>query len=235
MTDSLPAQCIHCGSPRVRLHGYIRKTGRRRFRCHHCWVTFSEARPGSDSPFYGMRTSDEKCWAFINLLKNGHTLRGAAAVIGVNNNTATKILALSRHKRLCENCGSAIPKGNRFRFCSDECQFWRAGIGGALACTAAALKELQQSGDGSPESLAMTFAQEISAVHAAEYLGPCFEAIAEALSEGVTDTLELRRRTRKFVRKMWNETMSFAAHLDAMKDASGFEPHQHRPSWAHVI
>lgn len=78
--------------------------------------------------------------------------------------------------------------------------------------------------DGTIEALALKLAREISQRRAAEYIGPCFEAIVDCRLSGNWDMESLRYAAKKKVNQMVSKTMTWGASLDELKGAFNFEP-----------
>jgi hypothetical protein len=72
-------------------------------------------------------------------------------------------------------------------------------------------------------ALALSLATEISQCRAAEFLGPCYEAVLAGHSSGVAGD-RLRDLARQYVARMWRETRTWAESIDDMKDRTNWEP-----------
>lgn len=71
--------------------------------------------------------------------------------------------------------------------------------------------------------MAMKFAQEISELDAAEYLGPCYEAVVTGCRNGINDENDLRKLSRTAVKQMWKQTKSYTMGLDERRERWGLE------------
>lgn len=78
--------------------------------------------------------------------------------------------------------------------------------------------------DDADLNLAIKLAEGFSELNAAEFLGPCYEAIVEARVAAGADERGLRAMALRHVKDMWQSTMSHDNSLDDMKEAYDFEP-----------
>lgn len=216
--------CNRCGG-RSKKFGFARN-GRQRYRCHDCGRCFQIH---ECSPFTGMRIPQSKCVNVMQCLTEGMGVRGSASCVGVDPATVIRLIRVTGFVRRCRTCDKPIPGGtSKYWFCSLGCQAWRQNkrrtpTTPLFDATANVLRTIAST--HGHERLALEVAQEISELNAADYLGPCYEAIATACHRGIVDEQELRLLARDNAKRMWRETHSFARSLQQIRDGSGWEPH----------
>lgn len=210
--------CQRCNSGVMWAHGRT-PGGRQRLLCSKCGSSTCEGMALACSPLYGMRTRLSVCVEVIRSLSDGMTIGQVSVTNNLAKLTVRRIIERSGFVRRCSSCGDPIPKGNRWLFCSDLCQ----GTGGVFSATANVLRSLAVSGSHGHEQLAFSIAEEFSEQNAAEYLGPCYEAVVLACQRGITDQREVRKIARAHVKQMWRETKTHGLSLDQRKERWGWE------------
>lgn len=224
-------QCKYCGGDFTEKCGFDRKN-RQRYRCRRCRRAFRARDERDEMPFATLRVPVEKCFQVLSGLEEGYTLRTAAKLAGVDKSTAMRVVKLSGYVRRCHTCGNSLPPGNRFWFCSDGCQIWRTRSYNTLEPKRDPLfsgtANVLRYGISNPLEMhaehAIELAQRISEKHAAEFLGPCYEAVVECASLGITNKADVLARAKEHVRRMARETQSWCQSIDEMKEDKGYEP-----------
>lgn len=225
--------CPACASNRFIKHGMDRD-GQQRWKCSNCGRTSLHFHADKFRQA-GLRSDPSK---IINLLMGvgkGLSIRAAASLAGVSKGTGMSIIRVFGFVRRCRKCGQPIA-GQRFMFCSDECQEWRSRTYRSIRTpqtgspefydgTANVLRYIEDNGCSPHVRLAMQIASEVSAKNMDLYLGPVYEGIEMGHAAGITDERVLRRFGRDAVKRHWKEIQTFGARsLDAMREAHGFEP-----------
>lgn len=232
--------CKHCGCTASKKTGFER-SGRQRFKCFRCERYYSAPSERDCTPFRGFRIPIAKCVDAMRCLTDGLGVRATGRLAGIDPDTVIRLVRATGFVRRCHSCQSPIPTGTpKYMFCSDRCQVWRTrdyyrrvdrprriekpkDVKAPLYdATAIVLRNI--SGTHRHETLALSVAQEFSEENAADYLGPCYEAIAGACHLGIYDEGELRKLARDSVKRMWKETRTFAKSLHDIKEACGWEP-----------
>lgn len=128
----------------------------------------------------------------------------------------------------CETCGIFLPKWRK-RFCSDECRpprdYTPVPYRDPLFDATANLLRVQTAGDMTAHAeQALALAMSFSERNAAEYIGPCYEAIVDCAARGIANQHDVRSIAFDHIKRMWHETISHGTSLESAHDDTGFEP-----------
>lgn len=192
-----------------------------------CDRTTTEPSERDNTPFARLHTHLSLCYKILSLIQSGHTLVSAGRLCDLDVETVRKIIKASGVSRRCRRCGKPLD-ATRKQFCSDECQnSTRDRTKGLPLFTATAnvLRHAISDPLTNHAEQAIELAQSFSTTNAAEFLGPCYEAVMSCAGRGITNAADVKSEAKRFVRQFLNDTCSpHIQSLEALKESEEYEP-----------